>query len=123
MRLPLDGAAPRRAQLATAVEAVLTSMLLTHVRGALVGEASGGERKRTNVALELVAEPACLVVDEVRDLPRSPPILPQRCYLATTSSRLLPAVSCSPPRASTPLPPSKSHDASSTPPRCWGSQC
>ena len=63
MRLPLDGAAPRRAQLATAVEAVLTSMLLTHVRGALVGEASGGERKRTNVALELVAAPACLVVD------------------------------------------------------------
>ena len=52
-----------------AVERVLSQMNLLHVRHSTVGDdevrgVSGGERKRTNISLELVAEPACIFIDE-----------------------------------------------------------
>ena len=59
-----------RAEVNAAVDAVLASMSLLHRRDAVVGDenvrgVSGGERKRTNVAMELVADPECLFIDEV----------------------------------------------------------
>ena len=52
-----------------AVRRVLGWMRLEHVQHTTVGDeevrgVSGGERKRVNIALELVADPSCLFVDE-----------------------------------------------------------
>ena len=51
------------------VDTVIDALGLTHVQASLVGSVekrgiSGGQRKRVNIAMELVAQPACIMLDE-----------------------------------------------------------
>ena len=72
--LRLPAAQARSGGVARAVALVLSQMRLTHVRGSTVGGdelrgVSGGERKRTNIALELVASPSgCQNVERTRSV-------------------------------------------------------
>ena len=67
LRLPAEAA--RSGGVARSVSHVLAQMRLLHVAHSAIGDedvrgVSGGERKRTNIALELVVRPACIFIDE-----------------------------------------------------------
>ena len=69
MRLPPSFSARQRQQVAATVLEILG---LTAVRDEKIGDEttrgiSGGQRKRVNIAMELVAKPALLFLDEVGD--------------------------------------------------------
>ncbi|WP_159620914.1 ATP-binding cassette domain-containing protein [Ruania rhizosphaerae] len=61
LRFPEDMAAAERT---TRVDAVLAELGLTDHAGTQVSRLSGGQRKRTSVALELLTEPSLLFLDE-----------------------------------------------------------
>lgn len=66
MRLPSSWTTEKKLE---RVEAVLQSLDLDHVRNSIIGDEirrgiSGGQRKRVNVAMELVSDPALICLDE-----------------------------------------------------------
>ena len=66
LRLPRD---LPDAQIIETVERVLTRMGLAHIRDSIIGDErvrgiSGGQRKRVNIALELLTEPKIIFLDE-----------------------------------------------------------
>lgn len=61
LRFPSDTPAPDREQ---RIDEVLTELNLTEQAGQRIAELSGGQRKRTSVALELLTRPSLLFLDE-----------------------------------------------------------
>lgn len=61
LRLPADTTAT---ELSTRIARVLSTLGLEGRRGSLVRTLSGGERKRVNIAIELLSKPAVLFLDE-----------------------------------------------------------